>query len=365
MSGARTLETWITPGRRSLLLLEDNPSGHRLAYVRILADGALAKGDRVSIGISAEVASSAEYKLHLVSLDKDVTFLVYDEDRLSAMRALSEKVNADLTVVPDADRIALRLALTRGWRGSGRLSLLIMRDSPQPSRFRATAWMKHRIKSRLIRRVERFKTVKLSRLKGSMGAGDMTGIAVDPVSISMTSESLEAARVDLKLTGDQYWFAIVGAISFRKNVSMVAQTIRLSGARAGLVLAGKFDPGVLESLSPDLAQLRLLGIQVRVVDRLLTEIELDSTIAAVDCVILAHSNESPSGIMGKAAAVGTRVLAAGAESLRLDSLKMPELANWVPLDEAKLGAAILESSQMKRPSQSMTYGTSQFCETLL
>ena len=51
------------------------------------------------------------------------------------------------------------------------------------------------------------------------------------------------------------------------------------------------------------------NIRVVIDDRHLDEVELDSYFKAVGGIILAHSNEGPSGIMGKAYMAGNRIIA--------------------------------------------------------
>jgi hypothetical protein len=352
--------------KRRILLLENNPSGHHLAYIRILADAASANGDEVYLGVSSDVLNSAEFGVHMSGITGRVKSLSYEDESPKGVAALANRVSANLTVVPDGDHIALRLGLSKGWQGHGELSLLLMRDSLQPSRVWGWARLKLMLKNVLIQRVSAFANVTLVRLRSSTWIEHQQGVAFDPISVSVSPERREVLARAWALTDDRYWFGVLGAISFRKNVALVARSLLSSGCESpGLLLAGKPDPGVLESAAVELDALRRAGIPVRIVDRLLTEVELDAAVASVDCVVLAHSNENPSGIMGKAAVAGTRVLAAGAKALQEDCLTMPGLAHWVPLDERHIGEGLRVASKAEKPLPSGVSGTFQFSEAML
>ena len=100
-------------------------------------------------------------------------------------------------------------------------------------------------------------------------------------------------------------------------------------------------------------------------DRLLSDLELDAAIRRVDCVVLAHSNEGPSGLFGKAAAAGTRIVAAGAASLRADAGAIPEVAAWSPLDVVGLGAELDLARRKPRPDPIQGLSATDFCTALL
>lgn len=90
------------------------------------------------------------------------------------------------------------------------------------------------------------------------------------------------------------------------------------------------------------------GVSIVQADRQLSSAELDSFISIADCVVLAHSNESPSGILGKAAAAQRAILAAGASTLRRDVMQLGDGANWCPLDPVAL-ADLMLGSLVNRP----------------
>jgi hypothetical protein len=112
-------------------------------------------------------------------------------------------------------------------------------------------------------------------------------------------------------------------------------------------------------------QLTESGIALVVHDRLLNDLELDSLVCAVDCVVLAHSNEGSSGVMGKAAAVGTRIAAAGAQSLKVDCRAAPQIAAWSSLKGPDLHRLLADSSSLESPTPSISSSARDFASALL
>ncbi|WP_431797734.1 glycosyltransferase [Microbacterium kunmingense] len=157
---------------------------------------------------------------------------------------------------------------------------------------------------------------------------------------------LGTSNVSQTLLGDsdqaRPWVAVLGAITRRKNVPIVADAVsRIPGEpQVGLVVAGKVDDEARESLEEALEAAHQRGVPTLMVDRHLTDGELDGLVYAADCVVVAHSNEGPSGLVGKAAAAGTPLALAGAESLRRDAETLRNLATWAPLNSEMLAEGI-------------------------
>ena len=159
---------------------------------------------------------------------------------------------------------------------------------------------------------------------------------------------------------------MLGNITDRKNLPMVAEAVArvAEHASVGLLIAGKVEAEELARARPALDRIEAVGI-VRVVDRMLEEDELDAAVALVDCLVLAHSNEGPSGLLAKAAATGTLVLTAGARSLRADARRIPTIAAWTPLDVDRIAAALATVPGRRRPRPAVATGTAAFTDSLL
>ncbi|MGR0159129.1 hypothetical protein [Paenarthrobacter nitroguajacolicus] len=134
---------------------------------------------------------------------------------------------------------------------------------------------------------------------------------------------------------------------------------------AGLLIAGKIDPALRPEIESAAATSVAAGKPVVIVDRILSDIELDAAVAAVNCLMLAHSNEGPSGLLGKAACCGTRVIAAGAKSLKSDIEDMPRLGDWTELNEESLGAAMQESLPLRRGQAVLNSDVNSFVRVML
>lgn len=349
------------------LIVEKNSSGHRLYYVRLLAAAAAERGDCVRIALSAGQIRSNEIEIHLANLPKNVAIVFYHDFDLASVSRVSRELNASTVVVPDGDSFAMDLARFGRWTGSGQLSVLIMREIGQPTRVPGAQYLKTKLRLHLFRKAARLSNVKICVLKpANWAALSEFHPAVDPITFAASDEDVEGVRRNWGLVGDRYWFAVLGAISARKNVDVLANALRQTAPnRLGLLVAGHCDKATLERMKEPLAKLSVAGAKTVVVNRLLTDLELDAAVRGADCLVLAHSNEGPSGMLGKAAAAGTRVVAAGALSLRDDIDLLPHMAAWVPLEITALASALNVALDLPRPSPVLQVSAIGFTEALL
>lgn len=364
------MTTSAQPGVASVnivLIVEPNMTGHRPYYVRLLAEEALRLGCEVIIATSPLQLDSDYSQMHLGRLLGQARSIVIPEWSVEKVAALTEDVGASLTIVPDGDRFAMKLALKGRWNGRGRLSILIMREEAQPARWPLVPEVKSMMRRILFRRSNSFSDVRPVVLKSAFWSGvSEFAIARDPVTLLSSPVYEERLTQEWKLTEDRFWFAILGAISSRKNVDFVARALsRSKPDRVGLLVAGAWDGEMGDKAASALKDLAASGARVVTVNRKLTDEELDGAVTTVDCVVLAHSNEGPSGLLGKAAAAGTRVVAAGAESLREDLNRMPGLGEWCALDENLLARALERALSLPRPKRAINQGTETFVRVLV
>jgi glycosyltransferase involved in cell wall biosynthesis len=132
----------------------------------------------------------------------------------------------------------------------------------------------------------------------------------DPAICTAHSDDRVAIRRRLGLPQDRKLVGILGGISNRKNVPMVADAVRQAGPDVDLLLAGTVFEDV-ESWLDTLTDADRQRVIVR--NGFLTNEQLDEHVAACDIVAIAHDNNGPSGIMGKAVAAGVPVLSAGSK----------------------------------------------------
>lgn len=345
---SRTAKDSGTSGApRPILMLEPGTQGHRLYYLRILALHAGVKR-RVDLYVNPEAIGAPE----LEGLPPSVRIVgrlpesgVYS---VGEVKQLAVETGASAVVVPDGDYLAIRLGLCARWpRGGPSLSVLIMRE-PRLERVRVLTptWIRLLVKRALITRSRRLAAVNAYVLR-SMGDRARTRFRTvqDPVHFRPTPD-LGTFRQERSLDGSVFWFSIVGAITARKSVGLVAEAVAAlakEGKRVGLLIAGVQQTDAL----PDIEHARAMSnagvLQLAEFNERLADQDLDSYIAISDCVVLAHMNEGPSGILGKAVEGRRPVVAAGAVSLREDVTNCYSRGGiWVPLEKDSLASAFRE-----------------------
>jgi hypothetical protein len=355
------------PSGDRTLIVEKNASGHRLYYVRLLAAAAHVRGDRVTIVLNSAQAGAPEIDVHLNRLAEDIQVLFVEEFDVASVAELARAHGASLTVVPDGDLFAIDLGRVGRWEGGGRLSVLVLREIAQPTRVPGLQLLKTRVRLHFLRRAGRLSGVTVTLLKPITWSGSSAfATATDPVSSVATGDAVSQLRDTWGLDRERYWFGVLGAISARKNLDIIANALTIAPTdRVGLLVAGEVDEETVERVEPALAQLRASGVRTVVVNRLLEDWELDASVLAIDCVVLAHSNEGPSGLFGKAAAAGTRIVAAGAQSLRRDCAALPDISTWVHLETSCLSEALCSAVEAPRPGPVPGLGSDNFAQAML
>jgi glycosyltransferase involved in cell wall biosynthesis len=156
----------------------------------------------------------------------------------------------------------------------------------------------------------------------------------DPITLFDSKEKTAEFRQLLNKKPPKYWVGVFGYITPRKNLDLVLDSIE-GDDNFGLVIAGSIDQEVWASLEGRLDRLNADGRFV-FHSGPLDDVSLDSAIASVDVVLAAHSNDGPSGIVAKAAALKKPLALAGARSLRLDSKNLVVRARWTELDSIEI-----------------------------
>jgi glycosyltransferase involved in cell wall biosynthesis len=204
--------------------------------------------------------------------------------------------------------------------------------------------------------------VEVRILKSGQWRGvSMLPVVRDPVTLTIHGSE----RIELP-GGERFWFGIVGRVGHRKNLPVVAAAIAsLNQNDVGLVVAGQIEAGVLDLAEPHLERIRGNGGQVEIINRQLSESEMDQIVVDLDCVVLAHSNEGASGILGKAVAAGTRIVAAGASTLRADCRRIGPGAEWVQIREHLLAKALGRAMSTVPPQASHLASPEEFTAGML
>lgn len=309
------------------LIIEGGSSGHLLVYVRTIASQALAGGSRVVVALAERAVSSPEFILHLSEIEAKIELEVIPKALTPGdVERIARRVQADLTVIPHGDVLASKLALAFRYRGPGTLALLVMRDPrwerPAPLKRR----LRNLLKLALLKRVSRYENVKLVWLRqpGYISNGSELA-AIDPFiaggTLGEMDEGAKSLSISLSLKPDIFWFLVTGAVTRRKNVPLLIESMerlcRLDvSSRIGLVIVG---PLSTESgLSEDWIAERCfeIGVECRIDNRLITNFEMNCAILAADAVVMVYSSHSPNSTLGKAMVLGARLVAAGPPSIR-------------------------------------------------
>lgn len=352
--------------QRRVLVVEGNPDGHRLYYVSLLVSAAIEDGNEVFVATTERAVNSSEWRVHMDHLASAISLQLVSDYSIEAIGRISNDLGIDHVVVPDGDSRAYEIAKGGRWLGRGTIAILVMRDMGQPARVPGLATIKTIVKRLALKRANRVARVQICVLKSSPWRGRSSlPISRDPVSLTM-HEASDDGRPERILPSGTFWFGVVGNVDSRKNLPLVASSIAsLNRKDVGLVVAGQVRDSVLDSAEAGFQRIRAAGGRIVVINRLLEEAEFDQIIAELDCVVLAHSNEGPSGILGKAMAAGTRIVAAGAATLRADCKNIGDGAEWSPLDERLLGASLARAVRTPRPTPSTSASPREFTSGLL
>lgn len=351
---------------RRVLIVEGNADGHRLSYVALLASAATASGDYVIVATSKDALQSEEWSIHIGISDSVGEVRVLDESSLAAIGRLANELAVDHVVVPDGDAVAYELSKGRRWSGHGTISALVMRENGQPSGLPGSALAKTLVKRTLLQSANLRPRVQVRVLKSATWRGfSLLPVSRDPVNLSGLRQFDEPADPRMLPEG-YFWFGVVGNVSPRKNLPLVAASLAALG-RPGvaLAIAGQIHEGTLQQAKSDLDRINNHKGHVVIINRLLSDSEMDRLIAELDCVVLAHSNEGPSGILGKAVASGTRIIAAGASTLRDDCRHIGVGAEWVKMKKHLLTKAFARAMLTPRPRRSQLASPDEFTSGLL
>jgi glycosyltransferase involved in cell wall biosynthesis len=290
-------------GRRRVAVLELDPLGHRLRYVRLLLVAAGASGPAPLLLVPPAVRSSPEFAEHLADVTAEV--LEVPTGRFAAVRAAvaaAAQAGAHL-VVPDGDKnVAPLLAALARVGVPPAVSLLLMRTVLPGGSERTTpgmavkpplAWVLARLPGMRVRFLTDAFGVVVRR-RGFPGIEPVR----DPVLVP------DAGSPPARDPDAPFRLGVFGVISARKNVPLLLAALE-QVPDVHLVVGGRCDDDVTAALaaSPLGAQGRL-----HVDDRLLPEAEFDAAVAGVDAVAVLHDNDAPSGIVAEAAARGVPVL---------------------------------------------------------
>ena len=306
-------------------IYEDNPRGHRLYHVRLIAEAAVAAGHQPVLLTNREAAQSVEASVHLGSLaqrlDVDGSLAPLPSSLRGRAVAGARQVNAlanagsvDWLLVPYADHIAQAASLSRTRASGVPVEGLLMRSRyaypAERRRDAALAWASRRaVESTPWRRLMVLDPLGYEALSERTRQSGKTALMPDPAD-DVVAMSMSEARQMLGLDDDDVdmLFVLPGSIDLRKGPVELAQAFVRSdlGPDARLLIAGSFSGEARQRLAP------IAGADARVllVDRVLDEAAFAATFRAADVVCAPYLRHvGSSGIVGRAAYVGAPLLA--------------------------------------------------------
>lgn len=341
-------------------IIELDGGGHRMNYVRILLEEVLRRGQVPLLVVGDGLENYDEYRTHLRHLGPLAI------EQASSMREALRKscaVQATKIIIPDGDRHLVSLVFQR--RASlAKCRLLLLRAVD------STVSVPRRIAKRaLVAWLASFGRCTVLTLASAVKTQPALGEVRDPVSISATPAGVGRLRGELRTLGGQRevtWIGVMGEISARKNLDLLADAIvaTTSPSVYGVLLVGRFAPDYNAAGVAACQRLSAAGVIVHHINSYVSEDTFDEALTVVDLVAVLHANEGPSGILAKAAGVGTFILCGGAESLKRDARELgPDRALWTVLDQYAVARCL---SEIRRPAGTVRLSTeSEFAVALL
>jgi glycosyltransferase involved in cell wall biosynthesis len=312
------------------LVFEPDVAGHRSQHVRHLTDALLAIGCRVSLVLQTDARDRTEYHVHLQPLEPQVEIhLRLDPRQRSDLRTPRRRVrelletiadvSPDWAYVPYADRITQAAALQALFYGNAPfrrvpIEAQIMRGRygyPRQSTREAISaagnrWLTQRSPWRVTHVLDPFALRGLEPLP----SGSSFRLIPEPVE-PMPALDRSAAREALGIPTDGRYLAFVGGAHPSKGIDLLLAAFARAELAADdrLLFVGKMSPSIREQLHRE-HDVLLRRQRIAVVDRFVSDFELDCGFLAADVVAVTHPRQiGSSGTLVRAAAAQRPVLA--------------------------------------------------------
>lgn len=325
------------------VLVASGYTGHDLPYLRLIWEDASNCDVRLVFALMEAGRDAREFDLHLGDI-KDNLEIYWLDKPISPkwMARLASDVGAAHVLIPNGDRFMARLAIgPRRWRHLT-FTTLVMQDPRWEISALSGVHAKGRVKLMLAQLCSRRPNVRVVWLRGPGYDQVSSELFVnDPVIPGAAGHDSEVAHALEALDRDRYWFAMIGVTNWWKNPSVVLEALRaLPSDRAGLLIAGPIAPDSAAEVAAGIVRIGAGGAEVVVLDRHLSNGEMNDVVRSVDCVVVAYSTHAPASTIGKVGAYGSRVIVAGSESLRSHADFLGELAIQCDLDAGSIAAAM-------------------------
>jgi glycosyltransferase involved in cell wall biosynthesis len=363
------------------LVFEPDAGGHRLQYVRHLADALLQIGCRVSLVLQSDARERAEFRVHLEPLESHVELLPRLNPRqgnqLSVRRERARELlesiadlRADWVYVPYADGITQAATIERLLYGSRRFHQAPIEALLMRGRY---AYPARSARDRIMAAVNRWLTLRnpwhVTHLVDPWVYEALDLPSTDR-RFRLIPEAVEErnpidrteARRRLKIPTVGRYVAMVGALEPHKGIEELLAAFVHAKLTSDdrVLLVGKMAPQIRELLENRFDELVRRG-QIVTVDRYVTDEELGAAFYAADVVAVTHPRQTGSS--------GTLVRAAAAERILLTSnfgwvrwvTELFELGISVDASNEKLLAAALERAMQRSCAYRRSVKADRFC----
>jgi hypothetical protein len=315
----------ILPWVSGFALLQLGYSGHRLHYIRTLAE-ACDPGVVPRLLTTREAVASREFDVHLGELTSrrvlDVSVVGSSKEPMRRLVANALRLSVESgvlrIVVPEADRLLVWLlcASIRYRRSQLPEMRLVMMRTPEPGmwmrRNDAVAYAKIGL-SLILRRWwphtnSYFLTDAFGVVTTRRGYRGMQPIR-DPAGRLPLTDRVDA-RSELGLAGDSYVLGLIGAVGISKHPQLTLEALAYLPPRVVVLLAGRTDAptaaAVVEAQSAPATAGRVFWK-----NGYLTDAHLGQCISACDALMLLYELDAPSGMLATAIYGGIPIVAGG------------------------------------------------------
>ncbi|MGI9609181.1 MAG: hypothetical protein ACR2NL_02700, partial [Acidimicrobiia bacterium] len=350
-------------------LVIDSVEGHRPFYLRLCLLHGQSIGATCTVHAPGSEDDLAEHDRDL--LDLATWRFVSDPASLDYLSA----IETDRIVLLDGDALGRSTFSRRKWRVHAPLIALSLRGQRprwNPSLVRFAKSVARFVMTQRLKRRPEVRVITLASSSDRVGPAD--DAVQDAVPIDCSPEDVERFRAEVLAEAEtagrtRFWIGIVGIINHRKNVKLVARALAAATADGqlrspGLLLAGPIAEDTKSEVNAAMTLLDEVGIPVVTLDRLLDDSTFDAAIGALDAVVVAYSNDGPSGVLNKAARLGTRVVAAGSPTLRSDVRDLG-LGAWGKLTVDGIEGALVATASQPPPQPVEHLGVEHFGARLL
>jgi hypothetical protein len=320
------------------------------------------------IALTSHGVNSNEFKINMADLHShcETTRIARSPITPRSIARLALSVDCRRAFLPDGDRFAIRLGLTRA-RQDLDIVALVMQDPHWCLPSSAVHRVKLGIKTLALRMAETLPRTRILYLAdhSQPPSRPTQNVAPDPVLFDASEIDADRIRDQLGLEPTKFWFVVAGKITPRKNLTLISTALlSLNRTDVGLFVCGAIDPPVKAEVSPIFQRLRQHGTTVVTDDRIQSDHEINRAIQASDCVVVAYSTDQPTSMMAKAARAGRRIVVAGGPSLRHWASNLG-ITLTGPLETPEVARLLHEATQLPEPEPRTDLGHDQFINAFL